>query len=783
MLSRLFQQLFASAGVVFRTIRAFFTRALSGVIARVKSATSLTRQAAKLAPAMMKTAAAAGKKPSKREDYIETRQMLISKSFLIMAAAVIVVAAALFWFVGRPWLVSRFFTAELWHQDPEAADYSGKVILYYEKEKDTVLFEGRLEEGVIQGRGSAFDENGRPVYTGDYVDGLYHGEGKLYTDGALTYVGSFADGLYEGEGRLYGEGEALVYEGGFSSGLRSGEGTAYENGEKRYRGGFEQDAYSGVGTLYDGTGSPLYEGEFLDGAYDGSGTLSLPGGITVEASFQEGEVLGDARCFVRGKLYYEGGLTDLLPEGTGTVYGADGKALYTGPMKNGAVDGGALLGLPADDVREMLDGRGQERAGAQGFAIASPALGLTVFCSFAQEDAAPTAYYAYLYGPAERGDPSLLWQSAAEFEAAAMNDETAPKPAGAYAAEADFPVEVTAGLGDSPYCRTYRYEGYSLRLWSADSASAPLLGEWRLDGELPEPTGAPTASEGSDGRLNALLGQLGLKPSGGGDRGEGNPYYGGGDPGRLLEGAAADERTAVLTAALSYFEHAERRVAAEENLALCQTLLEQARGLTDLGQGDAEELSRLEDMAARLDVEIMKHVVQMRKDARTVSELSGLEPQDFDLQRLPLLFEVAELDAAALAEEAVALAMEAALAAAQPPSEEGGEPIVEPVDADAVRRQVEDSLLELELARQEVQLALREHESAVEAVEKLSRDHAMGTVSEEVLTAARMSANELRAALYIAVAGFARQAAELNDVTGGLLAVQIGWLPGVLDQL
>ncbi|MBP3485366.1 MAG: hypothetical protein J6J81_00865 [Oscillospiraceae bacterium] len=228
MLSRLFQQLFASAGVVFRTIRAFFTRALSGVIARVKSATSLTRQAAKLAPAMMKTAAAAGKKPSKREDYIETRQMLISKSFLIMAAVVIVVAAALFWFVGRPWLVSRFFTAELWHQDPEAADYSGKVILYYEKEKDTVLFEGRLEEGVIQGRGSAFDENGRPVYAGDYVDGLYHGEGKLYIDGALTYVGSFADGLYEGEGRLYGEGEALVYEGGFSSGLRSGEGTAYE---------------------------------------------------------------------------------------------------------------------------------------------------------------------------------------------------------------------------------------------------------------------------------------------------------------------------------------------------------------------------------------------------------------------------------------------------------------------------------------------------------------------------------------------------------------------------
>ena len=111
MLSRLFQQLFASVGVIFRMIRAFFVRALSSSAARIKNAASLTRQAAKLGPTILKTVFGAGKKPTKREDYIETKQMFISKSFLILVSASVIVLAVLFYTIAWPWLVSKFLTA------------------------------------------------------------------------------------------------------------------------------------------------------------------------------------------------------------------------------------------------------------------------------------------------------------------------------------------------------------------------------------------------------------------------------------------------------------------------------------------------------------------------------------------------------------------------------------------------------------------------------------------------------------------------------------------------
>ena len=828
MLSRLFQQLFASFGVAFRTVRAFFARTLNGMVARIKSATSLTRQAAKLAPAMMKTVATAGKKPTKREDYIETRQMFISKSFLIMALVVVIALAALFYWIGWPWLVSRFFTAKMWYEDPDVADYSGEVILYYEKEKETVRFEGRLEEGVIQGEGKIFDENGMLVYSGSYVDGIYNGMGTLYIDGALTYEGAFADGLYNGKGKLYGPEEQLLYEGGFAAGVRSGEGTAYENGRKCYRGAFENDLYNGEGVLYNDNGKILYEGIFLDGLYDGDGILSLESGVTVEAAFQGGEVLGTARYLRNGKLYYEGDTVDLLPEGVGTLYGGNGRALYTGPMRTGTIDGSGLLGLPAEELRSMLQATLTETTGDRGFSITDEKLGFTAFCSYAQDGAEPAVYYVYLYGGSAIS--GLLWETAADFEAYALAGENVPDLEVDGAMAAVFPAQVPVELGETPYCRSYQYDGYTLQLWSKEKNAAPLLAEWRLDQDMPEPSQEASASEGSVGRLEALLAQLGLPQPNGGTGGEttGNPYYGQLDAAQLLSAAEIDERTAVLTAALTYFEYAERRAIAEENLALCQILLEEERKLADQGKGDALRISQLEDRLSRLEVEIMKHVVQMRKDARAVESATGLAVQDFDLQALAMLFDVTKLDAAALGEEAVAVAMEAALAAVEPVGGEsaagdtdifaggaadrdtegsgdeeppdsgtaneetadGGEEAagetqvldIEPVDRAAVLRLVEDSLLELELAYQDVMLALREYETASETAAQAQQDYAMGVISNTQRIESQMAANELRSALYTTTADFARRAAALNEITGGRLAAEINWMPDVLGN-
>lgn len=848
MLSRLFQQFFASIGVVLRMIRAIFTRSLSGVMARVRSTFSLTRQAAKLAPAMVKTASAAGKKPTKREDYIETRRMFISKSFLIMAVIAMIGLAALFYLIGWPWLMSHFYTAKMWCEDSRVTDYNGKVILYHEKEKKTPCFEGKLEDGIIQGEGKAFDENGRVTFSGSYVDNIYNGKGTLYTDGMLTYEGDFSDGLYEGKGRLYGESETLVYEGYFAAGLyegkgklydgaqllyegdfaageRSGEGVAYENEIKRYKGFFEKNLYHGEGILYDAEGNVLYAGSFSEGMYDGAGVLSVAEGRTIEAVFQAGEVLGNARCLANGTLYYEGGIAELLPDGSGTVYGSDGSVLFVGPMKNGAIDGGALVGLAADEIREMLGGNGQETVCDRGFTITSRALGLTVFCSFAQGDTEALAYHVYLYESADRNLPSMLWGSAADFEAVALTDDIVPESEGAYTSYTDFPAPLPVDLGTEGYCYVYRYENCGFFLWSQRVASAPILVQWQLSQEMPEPSEESSDSQGSESRLDALLGQLGLSEGGETDQAEGNPYYGSEDVAKLLEGVSGEDLTKMLMAALSYFEVAERRVVAEENLAICQKILAEEKALKDLGKGDDLRLAQLEDMAARLEVEIMKHVVQMRKDARTVKDTVALEIAEFDLQKLALLFDVSTLDIEALGEEAVGLAMEKALEqlpiengesveasgeevpeTEEEPTENGEEttenteessddmpetektpseeqePIIESVDTDALRQLVEDSVLELELAYQDVSLALREYETALEALAQMEQKFTLGLATNVDRLSEQMVANNYRAALYTATVNFAKKAAHLNELTGGMLASQVGWMPEVLGN-
>ena len=153
MFSYLLRQLFNSFGIFFRTIRAFFTRKLVGIGSYLRRITNFSRQATKVASSSFQVAATAVKKPTKREDYIETKRLFISKSFLILLAIGVVLVALLLYFVVWPFLLSRFFTARFWVEDPEAETWSGRVVLYYDQEKKNPMREGTLQEGLLQGRG------------------------------------------------------------------------------------------------------------------------------------------------------------------------------------------------------------------------------------------------------------------------------------------------------------------------------------------------------------------------------------------------------------------------------------------------------------------------------------------------------------------------------------------------------------------------------------------------------------------------------------------------------
>lgn len=69
-----------------------------------------------------------------------------------------------------------------------------------ERDKKTVLFTGRLDDGVIQGDGKSYDYDGNLVYEGGFADDQYDGDGRLYQNGRLLYDGAFAKNAYEGSG-------------------------------------------------------------------------------------------------------------------------------------------------------------------------------------------------------------------------------------------------------------------------------------------------------------------------------------------------------------------------------------------------------------------------------------------------------------------------------------------------------------------------------------------------------------------------------------------------------
>ena len=65
-------RLIATLGMSVRALRAFFMRFLTNIGARIRSVTSITRHASQIGPKVLDAAASTGKKPAKKEDYIET---------------------------------------------------------------------------------------------------------------------------------------------------------------------------------------------------------------------------------------------------------------------------------------------------------------------------------------------------------------------------------------------------------------------------------------------------------------------------------------------------------------------------------------------------------------------------------------------------------------------------------------------------------------------------------------------------------------------------------------
>lgn len=780
MLSYLFRQLINSFGIFFRTIRAFFTRKFVGLGARIRRITNFSRQATKVASDSFQNAATALKKPTKREDYVETRRLYVAKSFLILLVLGIAGAIALIYFFVWPFLLSHFFTAHLWQKDQKLPDWSGKVIVYYDEKKKQPMYLGKLEDGVLQGHGIQYAEDGSLVYEGDFADGERSGDGSAYENGVLIYEGSFAGGVYDGTGTLYGSGE-VSYEGAFSAGEKSGLGTEYADGDKayvgmfdggvrsgqgiayypggavEYKGSFADGAYDGDGTEYREDGSTQYKGSFSQGRYEGSGTYYLEDGAgSVQAEFASGQTDGEIDWYRSGKLWYEGSADNLTPDGFGTLYAANGKAVYAGQLKRGTLDGQWLLSQTADAIREAFGDAtvSESEYSGGGFLICNTELGVTVQCGYQKEDSDAAAHSVWLI-PTDGEKPMALllpWKTMADYLSWADPDSTGQDEA-VYTA-----VSLPDGASGKYWKFRNTYDSYACTAFGRTKSGAPEVLRWISDGALntaaADSGGASSNAQKQMDNLLDALDQVGV----------GAPASSSGKLEKLLTSVKTpDDAAALVGALLDSYESSRTEETFKESEKLLLQMQTAVQAELQRGIGSQEDVQALQNELDALDRKLSRCKADAEKAKLAVQKLTGQSGEDVPLDGLLCSFDPAQLDAAALC---AAVTAYAAATAADPNA----------VSTQNLTVQAKTALINLEVAWEDVQAARSAGEKAEKNVEEQSQAYAKGSVEESVLDRAKVDQNETVVDIYAALTEFTRQVSALNGLSGGWLSKQCGWL-------
>lgn len=777
MLNHLFTQLIRSLGIFFRTIRAFFSRRLVGITARARRLTNFSRQAAKVASESLQGAASLAKKPSKREDYIETERLLISKSLLLTIAVGLVIAGLVICFVIWPFVLSHFFTARFYMEDGRLESWSGRVIVYADPKKTLPLYSGRLEEGVLEGRGVQYDSEGLVCYEGQFSSGVRNGHGAAYSGGILVYKGQFTNDSYEGDGVLYEAGE-MIYQGQFLAGVRSGQGKRYEggslayegqfqedvpsgqgisyykNGKAAYRGGFAAGLYEGSGTAYDADGNKVYQGGFSQGVYSGEGSLYMTPGQRIDASFAQGEPEGAVKWYKDGILYYEGEWNEGQAQGAGVLYSRAGKVLYQGQLSGGTLDMKWLLGLGLDELREALgQGAVQEAENPEGgFTITGTELGLTALCSYQQEGEEGAVYALYLFQPG--GDWVQLLPGQGNAGLTGWPQETEQWSGQlSFAPVQGVPLE--AGVYEA---QTFSLEGEQTDLLFDPDGNVVL---YRHTKAGPPPQGIDLAGgETGGGRMDSLLAALDLIEGSAIAGGSPNPYYSGADPAEALAACAGgQEGSTLMESMLLFWENAQRRAAAEENLSRAQVLLDGAQTALAKGTGDEATVEELKMSCASLQGEIQTCIGEMEKAALTADAAAGVDPSKYDLDQLPMVFDPGELELSQVVLVAAAYA----------------QAIQAETDSQTLELELKTALVDLAAAYETIQTCLKQYETGEAAVRRAAGAYAVGTGSREVWFAALNARNDIQSTLISALSAFDRQAVHFNKRTGGWLSREADW--------
>ena len=160
-------------------------------------------------------------------------------------------------------------------------------------ETGKIMYTGAFVDGIYEGKGILYNESGSVKYEGNFSNGKFNGNGKLYyANGTLQYDGNFVDNTFDGNGKLYKEDGTMLYEGTFSNNNYHGNGKLYaENGRLLYTGEFSEGIFNGTGTLYNEKGQDIYTGSYYQGQIDFRKFCNVEQGKVKEVFGEEDELL------------------------------------------------------------------------------------------------------------------------------------------------------------------------------------------------------------------------------------------------------------------------------------------------------------------------------------------------------------------------------------------------------------------------------------------------------------------------------------------------------------
>jgi hypothetical protein len=199
---------------------------------------------------------------------------------------------------------------------------------------------GQCRNGVINGEASIYTPTGQLAFTGQVLNNMPNGKGKMFGRDGLVYEGDMVNGRPNGTGTVtYSNGEA--YKGQWVDGKKEGNGVWNSSTGDRYTGAYHDNLKHGKGTMRYKDGG-VYEGDYVNDVQEGTCTYTYKDGSKYTGSFKEFNKNGKGVMVWPNGDKYDGEWKNDTREGKGILYYTDGRK-YEGDWVNDECNGNGVV--------------------------------------------------------------------------------------------------------------------------------------------------------------------------------------------------------------------------------------------------------------------------------------------------------------------------------------------------------------------------------------------------------------------------------------------------------